>query len=522
MLVTSAYATSLSNGSFDQKTIVKKKHKSDVTNESTLECISDARTGQDLCRTTVFSDKNRAILAPQETTQKNNSYLQIRDVGITEATSNRLALVIGNKDYARSPLENPINDAQDIKAALEQVGFRVIYRENADLMTMNEAVHEFTQGLTKSSVGLVYYSGHGAQADDANYLIPVGSEITSKAELKSRAYDAGIILSEMKEIGNQINIMILDACRNNPFKGSKGSSDGLITMSGPRGSLIAYSTAPGLVAADGASGHNSIYTSYLKQYLVQPGLKVEEMFKKVREAVITKSQDQIPWENSSMTGDFCFAGCSFTPSQKIQKQVSDITHTPKDKSILNAPIEMVNLPVLKISMGKYEISQAQWKSVMVKNPSKFSSCGDNCPVETVNWEDVESFINQLNKINNKKYRLPTEDEWYEACQADAGLLGNTYCGSNDIEVVSWHDDNSGGRTHPVGQKKANSWGLYDMSGNVWEWTQGCYEGDCSLHVYRGGGWNVNFSSDVTSAYRSWNVPANRLSSSIGFRVVLDQ
>ena len=137
-------------------------------------------------------------------------------------SSERLALVIGNKDYPRKPLINPINDARDIKATLEQLGFTVIYRENANLAEMDSAVRSFVSSLNKDSVAVVYYSGHGAQADGANYLIPVGANIGSKAELKSRAYDAGIILAEMQDIGNRINIVILDACRNNPFKGARG------------------------------------------------------------------------------------------------------------------------------------------------------------------------------------------------------------------------------------------------------------------------------------------------------------
>lgn len=515
-------------GSSEKKPVSNKSTiKSGKTSKSTEECIVDKTTGQELCRTFVSSDiPTKAILDAQEFSQKISSLPPISNALITGVNGNRLALVIGNKDYARSPLDNPINDAQDMKSVLEQVGFRVIYRENADLTTMNDAVREFTQALNKSSVGLVYYSGHGAQADDANYLIPVGSDITSKAELKSRAYDAGIILSEMEGVGNPINIVILDACRNNPFKGSKGGAEGLTTMSGPRGSLIAYATAPGSVAADGASGRNGIYTSYLKQYIAQPGLKIEEMFKKVREAVIKKNPDQIPWENSSMTGDFCFSGCNVTPDQKLQNPIDSPTDNTIDifKSATNhsLDIEMVSIPKLKISIGKFEITQKQWKSVMGKNPSKFSSCGDNCPVEMVSWEDVDSFMKKISKINGKNYRLPTEDEWYTVCQAEPGFLSNKYCGSDDITLVAWHEDNSGARTHPVGQKMANAWGVYDMSGNVWEWTQGCFEDDCSLHTYRGGAWNVNFPADVKSAYRSWNAPANRLSSSIGFRVVLDQ
>jgi uncharacterized caspase-like protein len=176
--------------------------------------------------------------------------------------SERLALVIGNKDYPHKPLVNPVNDARDIKTTLEQIGFRVIYRENANLAEMDSAVRSFVSSLNKNSVAVVYYSGHGAQADGVNYLIPVAANIGSKAELKSRAYDAGIILGEMQDIGNSINIVILDACRNNPFKGARGGIDGMASMAGPKGSLIAYATAPGSVADDNTSARNGLYVIF--------------------------------------------------------------------------------------------------------------------------------------------------------------------------------------------------------------------------------------------------------------------
>jgi uncharacterized caspase-like protein len=221
----------------------------------------------------------------------------------------RVALVIGNDAYKKSPLMNPVNDARDMKAALEQVGFSVIYKENVDLPSLKRAVQAFARNLNKDTVGLVYYSGHGAQVDGSNYLIPVKSRINSKSELKARAYDVGIILDNMEAAGNRINIVILDACRDNPFKGVKGIGDGLSLMSAPRGSLIAFATAPDSVAGDKPSGENSLYTKYLKQYLVQPNLKIQDMFVKVREAVEAEDPDQVPWEYSSLTGNFCFAGC---------------------------------------------------------------------------------------------------------------------------------------------------------------------------------------------------------------------
>jgi hypothetical protein len=489
---------------------------------------------------------------------------------------NRLALVIGNDDYENAPLMNPVNDARDMKAALEQVGFRVIYRENADLAVMERAVHEFIRDLSENAVGLVYYSGHGAQVDGSNYLIPVKSSIHSKSELKARAYDVAIILDEMEAAGNRINIVILDACRDNPFKNVKGVGDGLTLMSAPSGSLVAFATAPSSVADDKPSGQNSLYTKYLKQYLVQPNLKIQDMFVKVREAVEAEDPDQVPWEYSSLTGNFCFAGCpgggydavntiaplrqapgpdslrvevSFWESIRNSNYPRDFkaylkkypdgqfallarnrlkqpeSPAPARQTIVEASVsskdcgycpEMLKLPALGISIGKYEVTQDQWRAVMGNNPSHFSFCGGFCPVEYVSWDDAQRYIQRLNQLTGKHYRLPSGDEWYAACQAGSG---KEYCGSNDIEAAAWYGDNSRGKTHPVGEKIPNAWGLYDMSGNVWEWTSSCKESNCALRRARGGSW-LDKPSRVSSAYH-YNFGATVHYHDLGFRVALD-
>jgi hypothetical protein len=177
--------------------------------------------------------------------------------------------------------------------------------------------------------------------------------------------------------------------------------------------------------------------------------------------------------------------------------------------------EMVHLPT-GIAIGKYEVTQAQWRSVMGANPANFSDCGDACPVEHVSWEDVQDYIARLNALTGKRYRLPTEREWLKACLAKRDTR---YCGSNDADVVAWYDTNADERTHPVGAKSPNSWGVYDMSGNVWEWTDSCYADDCSRHVDRGGAWNLN-AEDLRTAIRSESGASGR-SADLGFRLAED-
>ena len=181
-------------------------------------------------------------------------------------------------------------------------------------------------------------------------------------------------------------------------------------------------------------------------------------------------------------------------------------------------------------MGKYEVTQAQWKAVMGSNPSH--NKGDNLPVENVSWDDVQAFIRKLNQLTGKRYRLPTEAEWEYAARGGNQSRGYKYAGGNNIDEVAWYDGNSGERTHPVGKKRPNELGLYDMSGNVWEWCSDWYDEDYygnspqnnpqgpasgSYRVLRGGSWS-DYAIYCRSAYRYGYTPDSR-SGSIGFRLV---
>ena len=180
-------------------------------------------------------------------------------------------------------------------------------------------------------------------------------------------------------------------------------------------------------------------------------------------------------------------------------------------------------------IGKYEVTQAQWKAVMGNNPSSFK--GDNLPVERVSWNEVQEFIKKLNQMTGKSYRLPTEAEWEYAARGGNNSRGYKYSGSNNIGSVAWYNENSGSTTHPVGSKSPNELGIYDMSGNVFEWCQDWY-GDYSSssqrnpkgpasglgRVYRGGGWS-SFAGDCRVSGRNGSSPDNG-SSGLGFRLVL--
>jgi uncharacterized caspase-like protein len=219
----------------------------------------------------------------------------------------RIALVIGNASYSSVPkLINPTNDAREVTRALQATGFEVIRLENADLRQMQDAVRSFGNRLGKNDVGLFYFSGHGVQVKGKNYLIPVRENIKQSFEVPSGAIDADLVLATMENAKNNLNIMILDACRS-PFPGEARSlSRGLATLDAAKGTLIAYATAPGKEALDG-QGSNSPYTKHLVRALQQKGLPIEQVFKQVRIAVVEETKgNQVPWENSSIMGDFYF------------------------------------------------------------------------------------------------------------------------------------------------------------------------------------------------------------------------
>jgi uncharacterized caspase-like protein len=225
-------------------------------------------------------------------------------------TSKRLALVIGNGAYTNAPpLRNPPNDARDITATLGALGFDVTSGINANQREMKRLIREFGQKLRAGGSGLFFYAGHGVQSSGRNYLIPVDADIQSEAEVEDSSVDVSLVLKYMDEAQNGLNVVILDACRNNPFARSfRSASDGLAQVDAPTGTLIAYATAPGRVASDG-TGQNGLYTSELLKQMRVPGLSATEMFMRVRGEVMKQTGNkQVPWEASSLVGSFYFSG----------------------------------------------------------------------------------------------------------------------------------------------------------------------------------------------------------------------
>ena len=229
-----------------------------------------------------------------------------------EETEKRIALLIGNAAYESAPLRNPVNDVRTMSTTLKSLGFEVTALENASQTAMKQAIDEFGESLQnagKNTVGLFYYSGHGMQVRGRNFIIPVGAKIKNERQVEYESVDVSRALAAMEEAGNSLNIVILDACRDNPFSRSmRTGATGLALMDAASGTLIGYATAPGRTADDGARS-NGLYTEQLVRHMKTPGLKVEEVFKRVRNDVEALSnRTQVPWESSSLKGDFYFAG----------------------------------------------------------------------------------------------------------------------------------------------------------------------------------------------------------------------
>jgi hypothetical protein len=235
---------------------------------------------------------------PAKTLYENNSKAE-----------NKTALIIGNAHYRKAPLRNPVNDALALSKQLKLLGFTVFTYTDVSQVEMKNAIRKFGDALNRSAgVGLFYYAGHGVQAKGKNYLIPVDANIEREYDIEDQGVDAGLVLRMMELYQNPLNIVVLDACRNNPYsRGFRSVEEGLAPVYiAPTGSIISFATAPGKTASDG-DGKNGLYTQELIKAMKQPNKNLEEVFKEVRINVARISNnEQIPWTNSSLMGEFYF------------------------------------------------------------------------------------------------------------------------------------------------------------------------------------------------------------------------
>jgi len=406
----------------------------------------------------------------------------------------RTALVIGNAGYASGALRNPINDARAMAKALGDLSFEVTLKENLDQKQMKREIQAFGEKLQKGGVGLFYYAGHGIQVNGHNYLLPVGAAIEHEKQVEYEAVDMGAVLSEMDYAHNRLNIVIMDACRDNPFARSfRSISQGLASVDAPTGTLVAYATAPGSVANDG-QGDNGVYTGELIRAMVQPGLKIEDVFKQVRSAVREATGGrQVPWESSSLEGDFYFiypppqspvqtasippkvtpqgasersaTGQAEESTSRGEKPIKSIktwkepvtglvfVWVPGGCFLMGSPQSEQNRsedegPVHEVCidgfwMSKTVVTNAQFRQFYKDhdstNYSGHSLNGESQPAVFVSWHDANNFTQWLTGQNGGQYnfRLPTEAEWEYACRA--GSDSSRYWGEDSSRACIYEN-----------------------------------------------------------------------------------
>ena len=221
----------------------------------------------------------------------------------------RVALVVGNGAYKVGPLPNTLNDASDVAVALEKAGFRVILRRDAGQREMKSAIREFERELANSDVGLFYYAGHGLQIRGNNFLVPVDADMQSEADAEDQSIDANFVLRVLDDAQAKVGIVILDACRNNPLpRRTRAPVQGLAQMNAASGTLIAFATSPGSTAIDGmGTDRNGVYVKHLLRSLDNDDTDILKVFQRTRAGVVRETKGvQVPWESTSLMGDFRF------------------------------------------------------------------------------------------------------------------------------------------------------------------------------------------------------------------------
>ncbi|MBA4358538.1 MAG: hypothetical protein C0405_12530, partial [Desulfovibrio sp.] len=323
---------------------------------------------------------------------------------------------------------------------LKGMGFEVLSHLNANQKQMENAIRQFQGKLTKDSVGLFFYAGHGMQVNGVNYLVPVGAKISQESDVKYETVDAGKVLDAMHTAGNPLNIVVLDACRDNPFARSyRSSAKGLARMDAPTGTFIAYATAPGDTAADG-DGKNGVFTKYMLEYMPTPNLEVDKVLKKVRVSVMRETgKRQVPWQSSSLTGDFFFKGGAQPegPADKavaeewarIEKERQEISELKRqiERGKQQASAPAAAAPAKASAAPAQASAPAPVRPAAAAKPPKLmfllqEDCLD-CPVKGMNMAENELIA----KLSEKGYPLIDKSQLeaaHQMGQARLALSGN--------------------------------------------------------------------------------------------------
>lgn len=325
----------------------------------------------------------------------------------TYSQERRLALIIGNGNYPTSTLSNPENDAKALEKSLKTLGFNVVKYENLTQKQLTQAIDDFGNKLKNYDVGLFFYAGHGIQSKGFNYLIPVDAVLKSEADVEYNCVRADRIFGKMDEAQNDINIIILDACRDNPFERSwtrAATGKGLTFMDAPKGSIIAYATAPGKTASDGYA-ENSPYTSALITCMEIPNIKIEDFFKKVRSQVREQTKDQqTPWESTSLEGDFYFNqdASNILKEPESTDINTKIDNNAKENNRTSAP-EIKSMAILPFA--NYSGDESQAYLGMGMQDALISEIGQLGTIRVISKTSTLSYTNTQKTIQEIAYEL---------------------------------------------------------------------------------------------------------------------
>ncbi len=357
--------------------------------------------------------------------------------GRLNAQEQRIALVIGNADYKSSPLTNPLNDALDLGTTLQSVGFDVKILTNVGEYSMEQAIRAFGDRIKRSrdTVGLFYFAGHGMQIDGRNYLIPVGSNIQEADEVPYKAVDAGFVLSKMQSAENRLNIIILDACRDNPFKTSfRSSSRGLSMVEAPTGSIVIYSTAPGKVAMDG-DGSNGVFTKALLEHVSEPGINIETMLKRVRNDVLQATGGrQIPWSSSSLYEDFYFIPSTITNAAE-ERDLSSIEVNKTSSPLLPAETSSIvyGLPEkIPANIKGYGVNEE------IEGTGRITDIPTGTYTVTIRWSRDYIEKQDINVVSQEAYKLYRIEKAMVPVD-DGGFFMSKYEITNKqiVDILNW-------------------------------------------------------------------------------------
>ena len=319
----------------------------------------------------------------------------------------KVALIIGNSEYKVGPLTNPVNDATSMSKMLTNLGFEVITALDLDKANMDKIVNRFVQELETADVGLFFFAGHGVQVQGANYLIPINAQLHSQNQIPKVSLSANDLMLKMEASKVKTSIIILDACRNNPFapaSRSMGTTNGLARMDAPTGSIVIYATAPGKTASDGR-GDNGLFTGHLLDNMSVPGRSIFDIAIATRRAVMTASKGkQVPWELSSLTQQFYFqANTSQAQLVALNNQVA--TQAPDNGK---RPLVINTLPAnATITLLKSAIAYSPGVELPVKKYQvKIQAPGYESLVRSIDLARSSAYEFSLGPtLNNQKYTV---------------------------------------------------------------------------------------------------------------------